>query len=114
MSKINPLAEGVVKMVRQQMMLHLSQVEDIDLNVYEKQIKIKETINKALQIAKSSPNGEVSIVFLNSAIKRKNTTALDLIKNEKVRISFFNTNKKEGHLERTFIFIDSKKFDFGI
>jgi hypothetical protein len=105
MNKIDNLALALLIMLRQEVMSQIEEKGDQDLNIFEKELEIKETINAAIRLAKSSLNGDVTIAILKSPGHNKKDTAIDLIKKSRVRISFFNTTDLDGHLTKTIIFI---------
>lgn len=105
MSKINPFAQNVINTLRQETMLQLATYGDPDLDILQKQLDLKDTLDKAVSLMKTSPKGEVSIALLKKHFS-KNATALEMLMNSKVKISFYNTDDFSGHLTKSIIFID--------
>ena len=106
MSKINPFVLNILHSVRQETMLQIAERGDPDLDITQKQLQLKETMTQVILLAKSSPKGEVSIIISGKNFP-KNASADMMLKNSKVKVSFFNTDNFEGHLTRTYIFIDA-------
>jgi len=104
MNKINPFATNILKMLRQEMMIQLVEKGDPELDILNKQLQLKETIDDVINIAKNSPNGEVSVVFLNPGTTKR-MTALELLRHNKIKVTFFNTTQLEGYLTKTIIFV---------
>lgn len=104
---MNNLAKNVVNLLSHEVISQLEAKEDVGYDLIDKQIEIRETIQKALDVANSSPNGEVTIHVCKSHWK-EGESLKDLRLRTNVKIGFFNTNLTSGYMSKTLIFISPR------
>ncbi len=104
MDKIDEYALAIAQLLKQEIMLQIEEKGEPDLNIYEKEMQLKETMDQAIKIGKISPNGDITIAILRGFSNKKDT-AIDLIKKSRARLSFFNTTNLDGQLTKSIIFI---------
>lgn len=104
-NRINNKALLTVNSVRTQMALQLAEKGDVDLDIGEMQLNMKDTLDKAMKIANSSPDGLITIAFSKKPWGIK-LSPQEMMQAMEVGISFFNTNNFGQHLTRTVIVVD--------
>lgn len=98
--------KNLLHLVVHEHILHLEKNADLSLNVSQKALNMRETINKVITIANSSPNGEITVVFTNRVFGKKENP-LELLINS-TSVSFFNTEvDRDTYLTKTVIFVDN-------
>jgi len=110
MNQISSLALNSIGLIKGEILEQLNNVEDPRMNVYDKELYIEKVFDDAVSIAKTSPNGEVTVAFSEKPY-HKDASVDSLLRNTKFKFSFFNTKNKDTHLFHTVIIIDSRWSD---
>jgi len=98
--------ENTLRLMASERVLQLEGLTD-NINVVDKQLSIKKTINEVIMRANSAPNGLVEVLFLGRKLKKEASISRVLL-HSKVTVSGFNVQNAEeaSSLFRTLIVVD--------